>query len=234
MIIYFRACEKQQTISNLSRFKKIDKTTILKKSWMSIQQSINDTDTVIIIEDQVSKETIDWMLNNNNSGSIEIVSVPEHVWGYHQHTVTLVETLEKMCVNHPTKLHYIVEDDYLHTNNAIRVMEDTLANWPNFAVSYDYPDRYKDPRPCHVVLGKDRHWRTIDSCTMTVVALGARWLDIMPELKNAAPTSNDRMFEDIFKQIPCLSPMPSLSAHLTDYHLSPLVDWEKEWQNQKI
>ena len=147
--------------------------------------------------------------------------------------MTLVDSLKYHCNENPTELHYIVEDDYLHTDNAIRVMQDTLATWPNFAVSYDYPDRYITPVPSYIVLGKDRHWRTIDSCTMTVVALGKRWLDIMPELEQAAPTSNARIFEDIFKQIPCISPMPGLSSHLTDRHATPLVDWTKIWENQK-
>ena len=234
MFIYFRACEKQQAISNLSRFKNTNKTEILKKCWLSLQASVSKEDTVIIIEDQVSKDTLDWLKETCSTKNLFVVNVPEHVWGYHLHTVVLFDILEQNCKSNPTDLHYIVEDDYLHTKDAIHIVKDTLSTWPNFAVTYDYPDRYKDPKPCHVVIGKDRHWRTIDSCTMTAIALGARWLDVMPELKQCAATSNDKIFEEIFKQIPCLSPMPALSTHMTDYHLSPLINWEEEWENQKI
>ncbi len=234
MFIYFRACEKQQTISNVTRFGNINKTEILKKCWKSLQQSVNDSDTVIIIEDSVTKNTINWLLDTCNTKQVKVISVPEHSWDVHQHTITLIEVLESNCAEYPAELHYIVEDDYLHVDNAIRIVESSLSKWPNFAVTYDYPDRYTNPVPSYVVLGHDRHWRTVDSCTMTILALGARWLDILPELKQAAPTSNDRIFNDIFKQIPCISPMPGLSSHLTDRHGSPLVDWNKVWESNII
>jgi hypothetical protein len=234
LFIYFRACEKQETISYVKRFKDTSKTTILKKCWLSLQKSIDKSDTVIVVHDSVSISTLDWLRNNCNTDSIEFVEVSLHDWSYHQHTVTLVNTLKDKCEQHPMEIHYIVEDDYLHVENAVRVMQDTLATWPNFAVSYDYPDRYKEPKPCHVVIGKDRHWRTVDSSTMTVAALGRRWLDIMPELEQAAPTSNDKVFELIYKQIPCISPMPGLASHMTDYHLTPLVDWNHLWERYDV
>lgn len=234
MFIYFRACEKQETISYVKRFKDTSKTTLLKKCWLSLQESVNDTDTVIIIHDSVSDSTLNWLQSTCKTNKLHLVAVPVHDWSFHQHTVTLIDTLEQLCMQNPAELHYIVEDDYLHTPDAIRVMQDTLALWPNFAVSYDYPDRYKTPKPCHVVIGKDRHWRTIDSSTMTVVALGKRWLDIMPELKQTAPTSNDQIFEHVYKQIPCISPMPGVSSHMTDYHLTPLVDWMNIWDRYDV
>ena len=196
---------------------------------MSLQASVDNTDTIIVVHDSVSPDTLAWLKATSNTSSLEFVEVPEHSWSFHQHTVTLVDVLREQCTKHPTHLHYIVEDDYLHVPNAIRVMQDTLAVWPNFALSYDYPDRYVTPKPCHVIIGKDRHWRTVDSSTMTVSAIGRRWLDVMPELVQAAPTSNDKMFEEIYKQIPCISPMPGLASHMTDHHLTPLVNWNHLW-----
>ena len=46
MIIYFRACEKQDTIPYVIRFNNFNKTIILKKCWLSIQKSIKNTDTL--------------------------------------------------------------------------------------------------------------------------------------------------------------------------------------------
>lgn len=233
MFIYFRVCEKQQTISNVTRYGNVNKTELLKKCWLSLQASVNKEDHIFIIHDSVSTSTLDWLRDTANT-TVDLIEVEEHEWDYHLHTVTLVNLLEQKSTEYPSQLHYIVEDDYLHTPNAIRIMQDTLYRWPNFAVSYDYPDRYIKPTPCHVVIGSDRHWRTIDSCTMTIVALGYRWLDIMPELKRAAPTSNDKIFDEIFKQIPCISPMPGLSSHMTDYHLTPLQDWTAIWNAQNV
>lgn len=233
MIIYFRACEKQDTISYVTRFNNFNKTIILKKCWLSIQKSIKKTDTLILIEDDVSEDTLTWMLATSTV-PVEIISVPEHSWDYHQHTVTLVETLKNYTNQYAEDLHYIVEDDYLHVENALTVLEDNLKEWNGFAVPYDYPDRYSNPKPCRVLIGLDRHWRTIDSSTMTVLAKGKVWASVMDALEKAAPTSNDKVFENLYSQIPCINPLPGVASHLTDRHHTPLVDWVSIWENIKI
>lgn len=235
LFIYFRACEKQQTISNVTRFNNIPKTTVLKTCWLSLQTSVTTKDTVIVIHDSVSEDTLLWLENTCNTSNIEFIEVPEHSWDYHQHTVVLIDTLETYCKKHLQDIHYIVEDDYLHVSNAVSVIENSLKDWDYFSVSYDYPDRYNlNPVFCKVMLGPDRHWRTIDSCTMTVLAKGSRWLEHIDQLKIAAPTSNDKVFEEIFKTIPCVSPLPSLASHMTDYHMSPYVDWNEIWNKCNV
>jgi hypothetical protein len=162
------------------------------------------------------------------------VSVSEHEWGYHQHTVTLIDVLKEYSVKYPEELHYIVEDDYLHTENALSVLKDTLENWQGFAVPYDYPDRYINPKPSQIVIGKDRHWRTVDSSTMTVLAKGKTWLSIIEPLILAAPTSNDKLFEEVYNHIPCINPLPGVASHLTDKHGTPLIDWVHIWENINV
>ena len=229
MIIYFRACEKQETISYVKRFNDTSKTELLKKCWKSINVGINDTDTVIVIEDGLSSSTTEYLKATCNTKNLIFISVPEHSWEVHQHTITLVDTLKEYSSKYLDELHYIVEDDYLHVPNAIRLLEENLKNWQGFAVSYDYPDRYVDVVDSKILLGLDRHWRTINSSTMTVLAKGSLWLKVIEALNVAAPTSNDKVFEDIYKQIPCISPLPSICAHMTDRHLSPFIDWNKLW-----
>lgn len=233
MIIYFRACEKQNTISYVTRFNNTNKTIILKKCWLSIQNSISSGDKVVLIEDSLSPDTLAWLYANSKSELIK-VSVPSHSWEFHQHTVTLVETLENYSKEFPEELHYIVEDDYLHTPDALNVLRDTLFSWAYFAVPYDYPDRYNPPKPCQVLVGKDRHWRTIDSGTMTAIAKGSTWLANMPALKQAAPTSNDKVFEEIYKTVPCINPLPGVASHMTDRHHTPLVNWDKIWESVDV
>lgn len=235
MHIYFRACEKQQTISNVTRFQNISKTEIIKRCWSSIQASVDKTDTIIIIYDTVSDSTLDWLLTTSKTNKVHSIQVGDHSWDYHLHTVTLLDTLHEYIKQFPDELHYIVEDDYLHTPDAIRVMQNTLKHWEHFAVSYDYPDRYTmNPQPAMVMLGVDRHWRTIESSTMTIVAKGSTWLKVIDAVKTIGPTSNDQIFTQIYKQEPCISPLPGVSSHMTDYHLTPLVDWAQIWNMQDV
>lgn len=229
MIIYFRACEKQQTISNVMRFNNIPKTIMLKKCWLSIQASVGKSDRILVISDGLSDETLNF-LQTTAKTDIAFVKVPEHEWEFHQHTVTLVEELDTLTKLHPDDLHYIVEDDYLHTPDAISVLKTTLEQWNGFAVSYDYPDRYTmNTVPSYIMLGVDRHWRTVDSSTMTILAKGNTWQSIMPALKEAAPTSNDQVFNEVYKTVRCISPLPGVSTHLTDRHATPYIDWNRIW-----
>lgn len=233
MFVYFRACEKQETISYVTRFNNFNKAIILKKCWLSIQKSLTKQDTLILIQDSLSEETLAWLVSNSTI-PVEIVAVHAHSWDYHQHTVTLIETLKQHATQYPEELHYIVEDDYLHTPDALHVLRDNLFNWTGFAVPYDYPDRYSDPKPCRVLIGKNKHWRTIDSSTMTVLARGITWLQFLPQLEAAAPTSNDKVFETIYTQVPCINPLPGVASHLTDRHHTPLVDWVQIWNNINV
>lgn len=233
MFVYFRACEKQETISYVTRFQNFNKTIILKKCWLSIQKSITKNDVLILIQDGLSSSTLDWLLANS-SVPVQVFSVPTHSWELHQHTVTLVDTLKTKAELYPEELHYIVEDDYLHTPDALHVLRDNLLRWRGFAVPYDYPDRYSNPKPSQVIVGSTCHWRTIDSSTMTVLAPGHVWSHIMPLLEQAAPTSNDKVFEEVYKQIPCINPLPGVASHLTDRHHTPLVDWKMIWDNINV
>jgi hypothetical protein len=235
MIIYFRVCEKQQTISNVIRFQQINKTDMIRRCWKALQSSVTHEDIIFIIHDAVSEDTLEWLQNTANTSNIHLVAVEPHSWDYHLHTITLFSVLEEQCIKYPNELHYILEDDYLHVPNALSVIKNTLSGWQHFAVSYDSPDRYTlNPEPCMVILGYDRHWRTINSSTMTLIAKGSTWLKWMPEFKQAAPSSNDQVSLSIFTQEPCVSPLPGLSSHMTQHHITPLVDWSDIWNSQNV
>ena len=237
MIIYFRACEKQETISYVTRYRNVGKTELIKKCWISLQDSVQEEDRVILIVDEVSSETLNFMLETCSTSKLEIVQVPKHPWEIHQHTIVLFEVLEKYSELFPEELHYIVEDDYLHVPNSIIILEQTLKNWPYFATSFDYPDRYSQEetdKGCKLLLGLDRHWRTVNSAPLTMIAKGSTWLRHIDSLKLAAPTSNDKVFEEIFTNELCISPIPAISSHMTQKHRSPLVNWEALWDNIQL
>ena len=69
---------------------------------------------------------------------------------------------------------------------------------------------------------------------MTAIAKGSTWLAHMPALKQAAPTSNDKVFEEIYKTVPCINPLPGVASHMTDRHHTPLVNWDKIWESVDV
>ena len=228
MKIYYRVCEKEPTISHVQRFKNYSKKTILRKCFSSLVDQFTEEDKIIIIHDEVSQDTLQWMTNKIKKGLVELVEVPKHDFSYHMHTVVLVTTLEKELKEsrNENELHFMVEDDYIFSEDALEVMRSTSAGYQGFSVPYDYPDRYANPKPTQVLLGPTRHWRTIDSCTMTIAAPAKLWKDCLPLLKEAAPTSNDKIFDNIFNSVPCISPIPGVASHLTAYHPTPYFNIE--------
>ena len=61
MLIYWRVCEKQQTLSFVPRWKNISKLEIIKKCWLSLQQSVSPDDAIKIFEDDFSQELLNWL-----------------------------------------------------------------------------------------------------------------------------------------------------------------------------
>ena len=227
MQIYFRVCEHEATISYVERYENYSKKTILRKSWASLKDQLTEVDKVTFIHDKVSDETLKW-LDNNCNALREFIEVPEHAWEYHQHTVTLVEQLEKNIKNN-SETHLLIEDDYLFAPNALETMRSLEGLYGAFFLPYDYPDRYRERKLCQVTTGLTCHWRTVDSCTMTIGASATIWQQVIPLLKEAAPTSNDKVFEEIFKQFPCISPVPGVASHMTASHPTPYFNVAKRF-----
>lgn len=124
MIIYWRACELQKSISYVNRWKGYNKTEILKTCWLSLQQSVSPDDQIYLIEDNLTQEVLSWLLANNKA-KLSIVHVPEHTWEYHQHTVTLIDTLEQSVKEKEQEVHLILEDDYIFIPNGLDIFKKT-------------------------------------------------------------------------------------------------------------
>jgi hypothetical protein len=207
------------------------KKEILRKCWLSLQKSVLPTDRIVIMHDKVSEDTLNF-LDKTSIVHPQFIEIGEHTWDYNLHTVTLFDYLEGEIYNRPDELFYILEDDYLHVPDALNYLSKLYnAGWESFALTYDYPDRYKGSlEPRYVLLLGGHHWATVtSSCTTFAVkgkALQGEPLDIF---KKAAHQSDDRLYPEIYKKYGCVAPIPGLSSHLTEHHNTPLVDWQKVW-----
>ena len=143
-------------------------------------------------------------------------------------------------------LIFFVEDDYLHFEPMLEEMVasfERIASQLNkeiFMCPSDYPYLYMNNEKTNVLIGNKRHWRTIDKtlCTFltTKKLLDKYW-------KNFQKTCEDRYdpFEkyinEIYQKEICISPLKSLSLHLTNinssYGLAPFIDYKKIWDENK-
>ncbi len=143
-------------------------------------------------------------------------------------------------------LIYFVEDDYLHFEEMLFEMilsYERIASQINkdiFMCPSDYPYLYMNNEKTNVLIGNKRHWRTINKtlCTfMTSKSMIEKYWDKF--YKNCLDRHEpfEKYLNQIYSKEICISPIKSLSLHLTNinssYGLSPLIDYKKLWEENK-
>ncbi len=153
---------------------------------------------------------------------------------------------KNFAINSDFDLLYFVEDDYLHDDDALIEMVysyqriSSQLNDEIVLCPADYPYLYVNTEHTQNLIGYKKHWRKINQslCTyliskMTLKKYWKYYEDMF--LNNYDPY--EMPLHELYKNINCFSPMPSLSIHLTNinsiYGLSPLKDWLKIWEKNK-
>jgi len=148
--------------------------------------------------------------------------------------------------DHGQDLIFFVEDDYLHFEP---MMEEMIASYERIASQVnrdifmcpaDYPYLYMKNEKTNILIGNKRHWRTINQtlCTfMTTRSLLDKYWD---NFKKTCSDRNDpfeKHLNKIYTKELCISPLKSLSLHLTNvnssYGLAPFIDYKKLWDENK-
>ena len=143
-------------------------------------------------------------------------------------------------------LVYFIEDDYLHFEP---MMEEMIASYERIASQFnkeifmcpaDYPYLYMNNKKTNILIGNKRHWRTISQtlCTfMTTYSLLEKYWN---NFYNTCLDRNDpfeKHINEIYEKEFCISPLKSLSLHLTNvnssYGLSPFIDYKKLWEENE-
>ncbi len=143
-------------------------------------------------------------------------------------------------------LIYFVEDDYIHSKNAINEMVLTFERISSqikndlFLCPTDYPYLYSKAEPTQIFLGDNLHWRKIDEtlCTfLTSKKIVDKHWSILKSMCEVEHYPFEKPLHDIYNQELCISPIPSLAIHCTNvnsiFGLSPNVDWKKLWDENK-
>ena len=143
-------------------------------------------------------------------------------------------------------LIYFVEDDYVHQRNSISEMIFTYErissqlNKDIILCPADYPYLYAKNEITQNFLGHKHHWRKIGETLCTFLTsreiIEKYWEKYLSMCKKEhAPF--EKPLHYIYEKELCISPVPSLAVHLTNinsiFGLSPNVDWEKIWEENK-
>ena len=143
-------------------------------------------------------------------------------------------------------LIFFIEDDYLHFETMLDEMISTYERVSSqvgkdiFMCPADYPYLYMNNEKTNILIGNKRHWRTINK-TLCTFLTSKKLLDFYWE--NFSKNCEDRhdpfekYINEIYKKEFCISPLKSLSVHLTNvnssYGLSPFINYKDLWDQNE-
>ena len=146
----------------------------------------------------------------------------------------------------PADILYFIEDDYIHSENAITEMIlsyekfSTIFNDELVLLPSDYPYLYTKDDYTKIYLGEKSHWRIVSESLVSFMTsktviennfnnlkiMGEEWIDPW-----------EKPLHDIYKKKLCLSPIPSLAIHCANinsvFGISPNIDHKKLWDENK-
>jgi len=198
------------------------------------------------IKKQINKSGLDINITSLNHAKYKDIIKQQKNNQTFSNLASLLQSFE-LGKEHGEDLVFFVEDDYLHFEP---MMEELIASYERIASQVnkhifmcpaDYPYLYMNNEKTNILIGNKRHWRTINQtlCTfMTTKSLLDKYWD---NFYNTCLDRNDpfeKHLNDIYKKEFCISPLKSLSLHLTNvnssYGLSPFIDYKKLWDANEI
>ena len=100
----------------------------------------------------------------------------------------------------------------------------------------DYPYLYMTNEKTNILIGNKRHWRTVNKTLCTFITsknLLDRYWDNFTKTCQDRHDPFEKYLNEIYEKEICISPIKSLSLHLTNvnssYGLSPFIDFKKLW-----
>ena len=144
-------------------------------------------------------------------------------------------------------LVFFVEDDYLHFETMLEEMISSYQRISSqlgkdiFMCPSDYPYLYMGNEKTNVLIGSKRHWRTIDKTLCTFLTsktlINKYWDNFKKNCENRHDPF-EKYLNEIYQKEICISPIKSLSLHLTNinssYGLAPFINYKELWEENKI
>jgi hypothetical protein len=209
----------------------------------------------IIIDDHSKEENLRRIKSVINNNDIEIVSLNHEKFenlirkqkskATFSNLASLLQSFE-IGKNQASDLILFVEDDYLHFET---MLEEMLASYERIATQIgkdifmcpaDYPYLYMNNEKTNILIGNKRHWRTVNKTLCTFMTSKTLLDQYWESFKKTCADRHDpfeKYLNEIYLKEICVSPLKSLSVHLTNvnssYGLAPFIDYKKLWDENK-
>ena len=212
---------------------------------------------IIIVDDKSKEDNLDKIKKLIDNSSLDISVTPLNHEKYKDiikqqkndqtfsNLASLLQSFE-LGKENGQDLVFFVEDDYLHFEF---MMEEMIASFERIASQFnkdifmcpaDYPYLYMNNEKTNILIGNKRHWRTINQTLCTFLTTSSLLKKYWDNFYNTCLDRNDpfeKYINEIYKKEFCISPLKSLSLHLTNvnssYGLSPFIDYKKLWDENE-
>jgi len=258
--IYFRSCSKVNLWNqNKERIFEADKDEYALRSLYSILKSINYSKKnfneinikLSIIDDNSSEKFIQNMKKLLLKFDIdnEIISLQnnEITQDIKDSNFASIKKCFMLAKENSKDLIYFVEDDYIHDEICILEMIGayeriaTQLNKEILLCPTDYPYLYANCDPTYIFLGNKKHWRKTEQSLGTFLIsktnLNIYWENLL-QFASGKDNPAELALHKIYEKEPCFSPIPSLAIHCANinsiYGISPNINWQEIWDNNKI
>ncbi len=188
-----------------------------------------------IIADNISEDTKKMILKYVPEDCIQYVKV-----GHGAGTFNLA--LDLALTYNDEEIVYFIENDYLHTSDAKKILKEGFDIGASFVSLYDHPDKYLSPdkggnpycdggaEDTRVYLTDNSHWKITNSTTMTFAAKVKTLKEnekILRDFTNGTHPHDFQMFLKLreYNQL-LITPIPGRSTHGETAWLSPLTKWK--------
>ena len=265
LIIFRTNTEVEIWDQNKKRLFEEPKIEYSLRALKSLIRSINFSKTkypnikfkIIIVDDKSNEENLDKIKNLIDGSGLDINIAPLNHDKYKEtikqqkndqtfsNLASLLQSFE-LGKEHGEDLVLFVEDDYLHFEP---MMEEMIASYERIASQVnkdifmcpaDYPYLYMSNEKTNILIGNKRHWRTVNQTLCTFMTTKTLLDKYWENFYNNCLDRHDpfeKYINEIYTKEFCISPLKSLSLHLTNvnssYGLSPFINYKKLWDENQ-
>ena len=250
---------------NKKRIFEANKIEYVKRSLNSLINSIDNLNqnypsikiNLVIVDDKSKRENLDKiinildktkinyeLINHDNSEHKNIIKEQKKTDTF-SNLSSLLKSFE-IGKSKGKDLIYFIEDDYLHFRYSLEEMIGTYERIASqldkelIICPADYPFLYMDNEKSNLLIGNNRHWRTVSKSLCSLMTskkiLDKYWNNFYQNCLDRHDPF-EKYLNQIYESEVCISPVKSLSIHMTNinssYGLSPFIDYKALWEENK-
>tara|TARA_A100001011_G_C14214533_1_gene801409 strand:- start:428 stop:1390 length:963 start_codon:yes stop_codon:yes gene_type:complete len=207
----------------------------LKKSIIKFSSTYQLMITINLISDSSDKNFDDCILELLNHPLIKINFISSKIKG---NRGSYLECCDQ--AKNSKDIIFFIEDDYIFEEDCIEEMIITYSRLSTifdndvFLCPSDYPFFYDSSYKTSLYIGKKYKWRTVEETLLTFMMSKELFNKYEKNLRLVGEQENEpfeKPLHEVYKLNPCLSPVNSLSYHISRDHPATTEDWINLWNN---